>query len=143
MFDGTALAQLTSGATAGWAAFFVFLIWVVRTWPHWKAKVNEARKIEIEGEATIRGQLLKRVGDLEEAQHRDRLDFITAMSDERKRCDGELDEIRAELKAERDERKGLESMIRQNSQSTAQMMGDPGGVAITGAARKRRGDDQK
>lgn len=45
-----------------------------------------------------------------------------------------------EMKALRTENESLMRMIIQNSQSTAQMMGDPGGTALTQASRNERRD---
>lgn len=95
--DPNNLAQL--GSVPAWGSFFLLVGWVVRTWPHWKERVNEARKIQLDADGVLRTDLLKRIRDLEEAQSVDRREFNAAMSDERRRCDAELDEIRRRLTA--------------------------------------------
>ena len=115
-----------------------------KVWPLIKGKINEARKIELDANADLRGDLLQRIKDLEEAQHQDRLEFYNAMGAERKRCDEEMDAIRtrlthevegvrARLTATENENKGLMSAIRQNSQSTAVLFDESGNL---GAEKK-------
>lgn len=134
MVDGIALSDI--GSPVSFGTFFLMAIWVIRTWPHWKAKVNEARKIQLDADGALRSDLLKRIRDLEEAQSIDRREFNLAMSNERKRCDSELDEIRERLTAAERENQGLQSMIRQSSQSTAVMIGRPADVAESAARRR-------
>lgn len=98
---------------------------LVRVWPLIMAKVNEARKIKLDADADLRGDLFQRIKELEEAQHRDRLEFYTAMGDERKRCDQELDTIRSRLTKAEDHNAGLQRQLAQNAQSTAQFLGHP------------------
>lgn len=119
------------------------LVALVKVWPLIKAKVNEARKIELDADADFRGDLLQRVKELEEAQHKDRLDFITALGDERKRCDEELDVIRARLKAAEDVNAGLLAQIRQDSQSTAALLDSKGVLGRKPATSKARRKDPK
>lgn len=112
-------------------ALIVFLAgMVVKFWPLLKGKLNEARKIELDADADFRGDLLQRVKELEESQHKDRLDFYTAMGDERKRCDAELDAIRARLTHAENENKGLMSAIRQHSQSAAALLDADGKLGL-------------
>ena len=138
MVDGIALSDI--GSPASFATFTLLAIWVLRTWPHWKSKINEARKIERDADSVLRTDLLKRIRDLEEGQSADRREFNAALSDERKRCDAELDEIRARLTLAETENRSLQAMIRQNSQSSAQMLGRPGDVAESIARREKNGD---
>lgn len=64
----------------------MLVAWMIRTWPHWKAKVNEARKIELDAHGELRGSLFTRIADLERAA-----------IEERRRCDKELRELREKL----------------------------------------------
>lgn len=143
MADASIIARFFADFTpTTWSVIFgigVGIVALVKVWPLIKGKINEARKIELDAEADLRGDLLTRIKDLEEAQHRDRLEFYDAMGAERKRCDDELDAIRSRLTTAENENKGLMSMIRQNSQSTAQLMGDPDMLATS----KTRRRDQK
>jgi len=140
--DPNVLAQL--GSVPAWGSFFILVGWVIRTWPHWKEKINEARKIQLDADGERLAQAFARIRVLEEAQSADRREFNEAMSSERKRCDGELDEIRTEMRerltAAEDENRGLKSMIRQNSSSTAEMVTRPDAVAESNAQRKKRRD---
>lgn len=67
------------GSLPGWATFFMLMVWVIRTWPHWKAKINEARKIELDGHSQLREHYFERIIGLEKAA-----------IEERKRCDEQL-----------------------------------------------------
>lgn len=127
------------GSPSSFATFFLLAAWVIRTWPHWKAKVNEARKIQLDADGERLSQAFARIRLLEEQQSADRREFNEAMSAERHRCDEELDEIRHRLTAAEEENRGLQAMIRQNSSSTAQMIGRPDAVAESEAARRARG----
>ena len=53
-------------------------VFLVKSYPAIKAQVNEAHKIELDADADLRGDLLGRIKELEDAQHRDRLEFYTA-----------------------------------------------------------------
>lgn len=119
----------------------VQIVALVKVWPLIMAKVNEARKIKLDAEADLRGDLLQRIKELEEAQHRDRLEFYTAMGDERKRCDDELDAIRSRLTAAENENKGLMSAIRQNSQSTGFLLDQKGDLGSKSPPGKK--DEKK
>jgi len=136
MGDGIALSEI--GSPSSIASFFILAAWAIRTWPYWKMRINEARKIQLDADGERLAQAFARIRDLEEAQSADRREFSKAMSDERKRCDLELDDIRKRLSAAEDENRGLQAMIRQNSSSTAVMMGRPGAVAESAAARRKR-----
>lgn len=137
MVDGITVADI--GSPASFATFTLLAIWVIRTWPHWKSKINEARKIQLDADGARLAQAFERIRSLEETQSADRREFNTALSNERKRCDGELDEIRERLTASEERERGLQAMIRQNSQSTAQMIGRPGDVAESVARRGKDG----
>jgi hypothetical protein len=141
MFDATLLQTLTSNAVANWTTTAIVFILAIRSWPAIKAKINEARKIELGADGEFRSDLIARIHKLEEDQHRDKLEFADAMREERKRCDKELDEIRSRLTIAENENKGLQSMIRQHSQSGAMLMGSPDALAMTKAARKKRGEE--
>lgn len=112
---------------------------IVKVWPLIKAKINEARKIELDAEADLRGDLLGRIKDLEEAQHKDRVEFYDAMVVERRRCDDELDAIRLRLKGAEDANAGLQRMIAQNSQSTGFLLDQKAPLG----GRRRKKDDEK
>lgn len=133
MADGITFSDIGSPLSA--ATLATMFIWVVRTWPYWKMRINEARKIQLDADGVLRTDLLKRIRDLEETQSADRREFNAALSDERKRCDHELDEIRDRLAAAERENQGLQAMIRQASSSTAMMIGNPGAAAESVAAR--------
>lgn len=136
MADGITLSDFGSPLSA--ATLVTVLVWVIRTWPYWKQRINEARKIQLDADGERLAQAFARIRELEETQSSDRREFHEALSDERKRCDRELDEIRARLTASEQREQGLLGMIRQNSQSSAQMIGRPGDVA---ESRARRGGD--
>jgi DNA anti-recombination protein RmuC len=138
MGNGIALSDI--GSPASFATFTLLAIWVIRTWPHWKSKINEARKIQLDADGERLAQAFARIRVLEEQQSADRREFNEAMSNERKRCDGELDEIRERLTASEERERGLQAMIRQNSQSTAQMIRRPDAVAESTAHRGKRDD---
>lgn len=74
------------GSLPGWATFFMLMVWVIRTWPHWKAKINEARKIELDAHGELRGSLFSRIASLEQAA-----------LEERQRCDRELNILQKKL----------------------------------------------
>lgn len=134
MGDGLALSDI--GSPSSFATFFLLAAWIVRTWPHWKAKVNEARKIQLDADGERLAQAFQRIRDLEETQSKDRREFNDAMSAERHRCDQELDEIRRRLSAAEEENKGLQAMIRQTGSSAAIMISRPDAVAESIAVRK-------
>lgn len=138
MADGITLSDFGSPLSA--ATLVTVLVWVIRTWPYWKQRINEARKIQLDADGERLAQAFARIRELEETQSSDRREFHEALSDERKRCDRELDEIRARLTASEQREQGLLGMIRQNSQSSAQMIGRPGDVAES-RARRGNGDD--
>lgn len=135
-FDATTLSEI--GSPTSFATLFILAAWIIRTWPHWKAKVNEARKIQLDADGERLAQAFARIRILEEVQTADRREFNEAMSAERHRCDEELDEIRRRLTAAEEREQGLLAMIRQNSSSTAMMVGRPDAVAESRAARKER-----
>lgn len=114
------------GAIFSGGSFLILAVWVIRTWPVWKQRVNEARKIQLDADGERLVQAFARIRVLEETQSADRREFHEELSNERKRCDQELDEIKARLTASEQREQGLLSMIRQNSSSTAQMIGRPG-----------------
>jgi hypothetical protein len=143
MLDAETVAKLTSGTAAGWTAVLLMAGWIIRTWPAWKQRVNEARKIELDSDAVLRTDLLARIHALEEGQTKDRREFNEAMAEERRRCDGELEEIRTRLRQAENDNRGLMAMIRQVSSSTAMVVTNPDGTALTTAARKKRGQEQK
>jgi hypothetical protein len=86
MFDAATVEKLTTGTAAGWTLVLVVCGWIIKTWPAWKAKVNEARKIEVDAAATIREHLIERISALEHD-----------LSSERRRCDEELRALRDKL----------------------------------------------
>ena len=107
----------------------------IKVWPLIKGRINEARKIELDADAALRGDLFKRIKELEEAQDRDRLEFYDAKGAERRRCDAELDAIRARLTTAENENKGLMRAIRQHSQSAGFLLDQKGQL---GAKPRRR-----
>lgn len=131
------LKALTPGGVGVWTLVFLCLITLIRGWPVLK-------KISVEADGSLRADLLKRISDLETQAAQDRLAFATEMAAERKRCEDEIRELRQEAEDERralkEEVAGLLAAIRQNSQSTAYMIGEPEAVAVTGAARRNRGE---
>jgi hypothetical protein len=136
MGDASLAAQLLSPATPLWIMVIGLVGWAVKTWPVWKGKINEARKIELDADGVLRRDLLTRISELERTRTTDREYFDNQLAGERRRCDEELEKMR-------EENRGLVAMIRQHSQSSAMLMGDPAGMAITSAARKRRGEDEQ
>jgi len=136
--DAGVVAQL--GSLPGWASFVLLFGWVIRTWPHWKQKVNEARKIQLDADGARLEQAFTRIRELEETQSKDRREFNEELSNERRRCDAELDDIRKELEALKVENRGLLDLIRQNSRSTAIMIGRPDAVTETKVTEVKKGD---
>jgi hypothetical protein len=134
MGDAGLVAQLFSPTTPLYLLLIGLATWAIKTWPVWKGKINEARKIELDADGSLRKDLLVRIGELERARTADREYFDNQLAAERRRCDEEMEKLRQDNKA-------LVDMIRQHSKSTAMLMGDPAGVAITTAARKKRGDE--
>jgi hypothetical protein len=97
-----------------WGVVVIILLFVgtlVRVWPLVKAKINEARKIELDANADLRGDLLTRIRELEQAQVTDRLSFADAMGNERARCDKELESFRNDLGDARGRIKELEGYM--------------------------------
>ena len=137
------LGEVTWGAVGVWGLLATVLTTLVLTWPVIKQKINEARKAELDADGNLRSTLIERIHQLEEIQSSDRADFFKAMAEERKRCDDELEEIRVRLRQAEDDNRGLMSMIRQASSSTAMIVTNPEAAAVTHAARKARGDEQK
>lgn len=111
----------------------VAVVTLVKIWPVLKGKINEARKIELDANAEFRGDLLDRIKVLELGRDGDQQRLSDALSAERRRCDGELADMRRDFEKRIDE---LMRIITQNSQSTAQMLGNPGAVATSKAMRK-------
>jgi hypothetical protein len=134
MGDASLAAQLLSPSTPLWLMALGLATWAVKTWPVWKGKINEARKIELDADGVLRRDLFTRISELERTRTADREYFDNQLATERRRCDEELEKMR-------EENRGLVAMIRQHSQSSAVLMGDPAGVAITTAARKKRGEE--
>ena len=143
MLDAGKIASLTSLSGAAWTAVLVGTVWIIRTWPVWKQRLNEARKIELDADEGLRASLIDRIHQLEEIQSRDRAEFFRAMAEERKRCAAEIEEIRAMLRRTEEDNRGLMAMIRQNSASTAMVVTNPDGTALTTAARRARGEGEK
>lgn len=81
------------GSLPGWATFFMLLAWVIRTWPHWKAKVNEARKIELDAQGQLRTSLFERIATLEKAA----VERDAASAIERRLCEEEIRALRNKL----------------------------------------------
>lgn len=135
MLEPKILAQI--GSLSTWSIFTLVAIWIIRTWPVWKQKINEARKIELDADGERLAQAFARIRVLEETQTADRRAFNDSLSEERRRCDQELDMIRKRLTASEDENRGLQAMIRQNSSSTAVMIGRPDAVAESTSHREK------
>lgn len=136
MDEGVSFSDL--GAVSGLGSVTILAIWVIRTWPYWKMRINEAQKIKADADGSLRADLFARIRELEVTQSNDRKEFNLAMSNERKRCDEELDEIRRRLTAAEEENRGLLAMIRQNSSSTAIMIGRPDAVAESATNRDKK-----
>jgi hypothetical protein len=101
---------------------------LVRVWPLVMAKVNEARKIGLDADAHLRGDLLDRIKMLEEGRDGDQQRLSQSLADERRRCDGELADMRRDFEKRVDE---LMRIITQNSQSTAQLLGNPEALTMS------------
>lgn len=87
------MANGLSVSDIGWlsiiAQSFLLAGWVVRTWPLWKAKLNEARKIQLDAD----GEQYKRV-----LEWCDRLDArVAVLEEEVETCRRERDEAKAEV----------------------------------------------
>lgn len=103
---------------------------IVKVWPLIKAKINEARKIELDAEADLRGDLLDRIDKLETSRDGEQGRIEAAIAAERRRCDAELaqrDARIAETKLEFNQRiDQLMRVIAQNSQSTGYLIDSKG-----------------
>ena len=131
------LKALTPGGVGVWTLVFLCLITLIKGWPALK-------KISVEADGSLRADLLARISDLEKQAAQDRLAFTNEMAAERKRCEEEIRELRQEFDEDRralnEQVSGLLAAIRQNSQSTAYMIGEPDAVATTKASQKHRGE---
>ena len=107
------LGQLTAGGLGVWTLVGVVVVALIKGWPALK-------KLQIDGDQSLRADLLKRIGDLEKQ-----------MADERHECNERLREMQKQID-------GLLAAIRQNSQSSAMMISDPGAVATSVAAKRAR-----
>lgn len=105
-----------------------FIVALVRVWPLVMAKVNEARKIGLDADADLRGDLLDRIKMLEEGRDGDQQRLNQSLADERRRCDGELADMRRHFEKRIEE---LMRIITQNSQSTAQLLGNPEALTMS------------
>jgi hypothetical protein len=93
MPDATFFTQVTPGAVGIWTLVAMVGIALIKAWPAIKAKVNEARQIELEADGKLRGDLLKRINDLETQLRSER-----AAGDERHaKCERELRDVRSKL----------------------------------------------
>lgn len=82
---------LTVGGVGVWTLVALILATMVKIWPVLKQRANEARQIELEDDAKLRGDLLKRISDLEHS-----------LSHERTRCEEALTSLRREMQAKYD-----------------------------------------
>lgn len=89
--------------------FFLIIATLIKTWPVIRQKVNEARQIELEGDNSLRGDLLKRIADLEgqlgisqAKSTADRIHYDSMLEQERKRCDEALGQLRREMQSNYD-----------------------------------------
>lgn len=114
-------------AAGAWGSFLALVALVVRIQPL-------LRRVRLESDNSLRADLLKRISDLEKQQ-----------VEERRDCERRIREVESEaderIKALEHQVAGLIRDIAQHSQSSAMLMHNPDKVAVTGAARKRRGED--
>lgn len=101
---------------------------LVKVWPLIKGKINEARKIQLDADAELRGDLLDRIRDLENSRDGEPIRLAAALATEQARCDAELarrDAAFSEYRIRTDQRiDGLVRTIAQNSRSRAHLIGD-------------------
>lgn len=116
----------------------------VKVWPLIKGKINEARKIELDAEADLRGDLLGRIDKLETSRDGEQGRIEAAIASERRRCDAELaqrDAALSETKLEFNRRiDQLMRVIAQNSQSSAFLLDEKGQL---GKPRRRKTEEPK
>lgn len=119
MPDANFAAWITSAAPPAYALLLGCAVLAVRFFPVWKQRWNEARKIEVDADAGFRTTLIERIRLLEERCDGDQERLNLAMAEERRRCDGELEDMRRDFEKRIDE---LMRIIKQNSQSAAQLI---------------------
>lgn len=78
---GPLLASLPAGTVSGWLLVLLFALGLVKAWP-------ALRKLKIEEDGSLRGDLLARITRLEDA-----------LSEERRTCAEQLAEIRRDYEA--------------------------------------------
>lgn len=105
-----------------WGVAIATAVVIFKFYPLWKAKWNDARKIERDADADLRGDLLVRIRELEASRDAEPMRIDTAILAERRRCDAELAEMRRDFNQRIEQ---LMRIISQNSKSTAQFLGDP------------------
>lgn len=93
----TSIFQITTSSGA-----ILLIAWLIRTWPIWKQRLNEARQIEVAAGEKFRDQLLQRITELEQAAANSASNFQTqltgALDLERRRCDAVMEEMRLDFK---------------------------------------------
>ncbi len=120
MGEATFLNQVTPTTYSVLALLLVFVVTLAKIWPLLKAKVNEARKIERDADADLRGDLLQRIALLEARCDAEPGRLDAALAAERRRCEGEMADMRRDFQKRLDE---LTRIITQNSRSAAQFLG--------------------
>jgi hypothetical protein len=107
MLDASTVAKLTTGSAAGWTLVVIVLGWIVKTWPAWKQRVNEARKIQLDADGKFREDLMERIRDLEHSLELAASRVNQAIEDERRRCEAEMSVMRADFQ------KQIDGVVRQ------------------------------
>jgi hypothetical protein len=119
-------------AAGAWASFLALLGLLVRQWVPLRRARIDADKLKVESDNSLRVDLMAEIRALRAEQREERAD-----------CDRRLAEQDKEIASLREEIRGLHAMIRQNSQSSAYLLGDPAAVATSTSARKQRKDEEK
>lgn len=87
------LPDFTWGAVGVWGLLATVIVALIKAWPVIRQKVNEARQIELDADAILRGDLFQRITDLENQLRTER-----AAGDERHAsCERELRDVRSKL----------------------------------------------
>jgi hypothetical protein len=85
--------QFTAGALGIWSLVVIVLVALVKAWPAIKAKVNEARKIELDADDKLQAKLFGRIDVLEAQVRAER----KAGDDRHAECEHELRDVRLTL----------------------------------------------
>lgn len=87
--------QFTPATIGIWTLVGMAFVTIVKAWPAIKARVNEARRIELDADGKFREDLLARLADLE----RERRDERREADRRHEECETTLRQVRAQLES--------------------------------------------